>query len=89
MWTALAAFGKMILKIFLGGLFGKSLQQAEDEGQAKQDAGVVHAQTTSDAAKVEVDIVKDQSKVKDHYQNKPENKTDPFDNQDWNEGKAK
>ncbi len=81
----LSNMGQWLLKIFLGGLSGKVMQQAEDEGQHKIDASVVHAQTTTDSADVSVQIVKDESKVKDHYNDKPENKTDPFDNQDWND----
>ncbi len=84
MGTLLTTIGQWLLKIFLGGLYGKVLTQAEDEGQHKIDASVVQAQTANDSADVDVQIVKDQSEVKDHYNNKPENPADPFDNADWN-----
>ena len=76
-------------KIFLGGLFGKVVTQAEDEGQHKIDASVVQAQTANDSAKVDVQIVQDQSKVKDHYQAEIPNPADPFNNADWNGEKPK
>jgi len=71
-------------KVFLGGLFGKSLEQAEAEGQHKIDASVVQAQTANDSADVDVQIVQDQSKVKDHYNVDVPNPADPFNNSDWN-----
>ncbi len=84
----LLAFGQQLLswaaKIFLGGLFGKALEQAEAEGQHKIDASVVQAQTANDSADVDVQIVQDQSKVKDHYQEEVPNPQDPFNNGDWN-----
>lgn len=83
----LASIGQWLLKIFLGGLYGKVISQADDEARHKVDAAVVQAQTANDAAKVEVEIIKDQSEIKDHYAEKPENPADPFDNADWNEVK--
>lgn len=71
-------------KIFLGGLFSQVITKEDDEAQHKVDASVVQAQTTTDSANVDVQIVKDQSTVKDHYNDKPDNPADPFDNADWN-----
>ncbi len=73
-----------IAKTFLSGLFGHALQQAEDEGQHKIDASVVQAQTANDSADVDVQIIKDQSEVKDHYNQDVPNPADPFNNADWN-----
>lgn len=80
----LTAVGQWLLKIFLGGLFNQVITKEDDEAQHKVDASTVQAQTANDSAKVDVQIVKDQSTVKDHYNDKPENPQDPFDNDDWN-----
>lgn len=80
----LSGIGNWLLKIFLGGLFNQVVTKEDDEAQHKEDASVIQAQTTNDSAKVDVQIVKDDSVVKDHYDTKPENPQDPFDNADWN-----
>lgn len=80
----LSSVGQWLLKIFLDGLFNKVVTQEDDEAQHKIDASTVQAQTANDSAAVDVEIVKDQSTIKDHYNDKPENPQDPFDNADWN-----
>lgn len=81
----LSSIGQWAAKIFLGGLFNKVMTQEDDEAQHKIDASVVQAQTANNSADVDVQIVKDQGTVKDHY-NLPDvpNPADPFNNGDWN-----
>ncbi len=86
MLSILGGLGRWLLKLFLGGLYGKVITQAEDEGQHKLDAAVIHAQTTNDAAKTEVQIVKDQAAVKEKQDSLPPDPKDPFNNTDWNSG---
>ena len=87
-WGAiLSGIGQWLLKIFLGGLFNKVVTQEDDEAQHKIDASVVQAQTANDSAKVDVQIIKDQSTIKDHYnEDNPVKPDDPFNNADWNGG---
>ncbi len=80
----LSTFGQWAAKIFLGGLFNKVITQEDDEAQHKIDASVVQAQTANDSANVDIQIVKDQSVVKDHYNQDVPNPNDPFNNADWN-----
>lgn len=81
----LTAMGQWVLKIFLGGLFNKVMTQIEDEAQHKEDAAVIVAQSQSDAAKVEVQIIKDEAAVKEKMDNlPPPPATDPFNNVEWN-----
>lgn len=83
--SLLPAVGQWLLKIFLGGLFNKVVTQVEDEAQHKLDASVVVAQSQSDAAKTEVQIVKDQAATKEAMDNlPPPPATDPFNNAEWN-----
>lgn len=82
--SLLSGIGQSLLKIFLGGLFNKVITQVDDEAQHKLDASVIVAQSQSDAAKTEIQIVKDQAAAKekmDAQVNKPE---DPFGAVDWN-----
>ncbi len=80
----LSGAGQWLLKIFLGGLFNKVITQVEDEAQHKLDASVIVAQSQSDAAKVEVQIVKDQAAVKEKMDSTVPSKSDPFNNTEWN-----
>ncbi len=82
--TILSGAGQWLLKIFLGGLFNKVMTQIEDEAQHKLDAAVVVAQSQADAAKTEVQIVKDQAAVKEKMDAQVSKPEDPFGNENWN-----
>lgn len=84
----ISGFFNSILRTFLGGLFNQTITQANDEAQHKLDEAQLQAQTTNDSAAVEIQVVQDQSEVKDHYQQMPPMGPtgDPFNNADWNKG---
>ncbi len=83
--SLLPAVGQWVLKIFLGGLFNKVVTQEDDEAQHKLDASVIVAQSQADAAKTEIQIIKDQAAAKEKMDNLPPPPvTDPFNNTDWN-----
>lgn len=80
----LTAIGEWILKIFLGGLFGQANTRLEEENKQTRDAAVLHAESTKEAAKVEIDIAKAQEVVKDKYRDQKNDPDDPFHVNDWN-----
>ncbi len=82
--SLLTGVGQWVLKIFLGGLFNKVITQVDDEAQHKLDASVIQAQTESDAAKVEIQIVKDEMAAKEKVNEGVGTAQDPFNNANWN-----
>ncbi len=73
-----------LAKTFLGGLYGSALNQAQNEATNAEAASKEHAQTTQESANVEVQVIHDQTTVKQDADAKLVDQTDPFGVNDWN-----
>ena len=83
MMPILSSIGTWILKLFLSGLFNKVMTKIEMEAEAKKQQALLQAQTTEEAAKVEIEIAKKQAQAAiDATQPKPVD--DPFNTDKWN-----
>lgn len=71
-------------KIFLAGLYGQELQQTQDQSNANAQAGLNHAQSTEEAAQVEIDIAKQNATIAQQAQGQSPNPVDPFNTGEWN-----
>jgi len=83
----LSSIGTWLLKIFLGGLFNKVMTQIEDAAEHTRESAELHAETTEEAAKAEIDIVKKQVEVERAYKEAAKPVDDPFNVDRWNSGK--
>lgn len=80
----LGSIAQWILKIFLGGLFNKVMTQIEDEAKQKMGAAQASAQSTDQAAQVDIAVVKKQVEAKASVEAAKPTEADPFADVDWN-----
>ena len=80
----LSSIGTWLLKILLQGVFGKVLSDVENSAETEKQAALLQAQTTRDAAGVEVDIIKAQYEARDKARDQKPSADDPFNADKWN-----
>ncbi len=80
----LKSIGQWLLKIFLGGIFDGQNQQVIDEAQQKTDAAAAHDQSVTESSQEEVDILKEEERIKEEYAKQNGTPDDPFGSGKWN-----
>lgn len=81
----LGSIAKFILKIFLGGLYGRLTSDIENEAKNKQEAAKQAIKTTEEASEVEKTIIKKQATILIE-RDRPKPVDDPYDTDRWNGG---
>lgn len=79
----LISIGMWLLKVLLGGVFGRTMADIENKQEGEKNAALLHAETTREGSALEVDVVKKQVEVERAYK-QPAPPADPFRVDAWN-----
>jgi hypothetical protein len=80
----LKSIGLWLLKIVLGGIYGRVMARIEAEAEAKKQAALLHAKTTEQSAATEIAVEKAKNDVKEKYEKMEADPADPFNTDKWN-----
>lgn len=80
----LKSIGLWLLKLLLGGIYGRQMAKVEAEAESKKQGAILHAKTTEESAAVEIAVEKKKAEVKEKYDNLKADPQDPFNTDDWN-----